>query len=350
MAAAVSLPWVFMMMGYGVFIPNEWRRCTVIVGIMASAPFLISKVAGLAANATAGQSVAAYDAYYLVVACWIGPAAAITIYGSHRAEALRQEVVTARQLGQYKLKERLGAGGMGEVYLAEHKLLRRPCAVKLIRADRSSDPSALTRFEREVQATATLTHPNTVQIFDYGHANDGTFYYAMEYLPGLSLQELVTRHGPLPPGRTVYLLRQVCGALREAHGIGLIHRDIKPSNILVCERGGCHGVAKLLDFGLVQAEETGKPDSKLTQEGAVLGTPSFMSPEQAGGTGNLDARSDIYSLGAVAYFLLTGERPFKGSSAVQILAAHLYEPIKPLRSLRAEIPTDLGAVVLRCME
>jgi serine/threonine-protein kinase len=172
----------------------------------------------------------------------------------------------------------------------------------------------------------------------------------MEYLPGLSLQELTERHGPLPPARAIYLLRQVCGALREAHAIGLIHRDIKPNNILVCQRGGYQDVVKLVDFGLVQAQEPGKDPAKLTQEGSVLGTPAYMSPEQAAGTGNLDARSDIYSLGAVAYFLLTGDRPFKGLSAMQVLAAHLYEPVKPLRSVRPEIPADLEEVVLRCME
>src|SRR5262249_55874885 len=153
---------------------------------------------------------------------------------------LREQAFEARKLGQYQLKERLGSGGMGEVYLAEHVLLRRPCAIKLIRPDQAVDGTSLARFEREVRASATLTHWNTIEIYDYGHAEDGTFYYVMEYLPGLSLQELVDRHGPLPAGRAVYLLRQVCAALREAHAIGLIHRDIKPSNILACERGGVH--------------------------------------------------------------------------------------------------------------
>src|SRR5262249_52007665 len=172
----------------------------------------------------------------------------------------------ARKLGQYVLRQRLGSGGMGEVYLAEHVLLRRPCAVKLIRPDRTTDSNSLLRFEREVQATATLNHPNTVQIFDYGHAEDGTFYYAMEYLPGLNLEELVKRHGPLPPERALHLLRQVCGALHEAHAGGLIHRDIKPSNIITCERGGLHDVAKLLDFGLVRLHGAGGGADPPTQE------------------------------------------------------------------------------------
>jgi serine/threonine-protein kinase len=347
MANAVSLPWMLMMIAYGILIPNTWRRCAVIVGAMGLAPLVIAKVSGLAAVATEGHSEALF---YIVLAVWLGTGAAVAIYGSHRIEVLRQEVVTARQLGQYQLKQRLGAGGMGEVYLAEHKLLRRPCALKLIRADRAADAAALMRFEREVQTTATLTHPNTVQVFDYGRADDGTFYYAMEYLPGLSLQDLAARHGPLPPARAVYLLRQICGALCEAHSVGLIHRDIKPNNILVCERGGSHDVAKLVDFGLVHTSQLGGNDGKLTQEGLVLGTPAYMSTEQASGVANVDARSDIYSLGAVAYFLLTGSTPFKGTSAVQILAAHLYEPVKSLRSTCSDVPADLEAVVLRCME
>src|SRR5262249_25080736 len=157
------------------------------------------------------------------------------------------------------------------------------------------DPKELRRFEREVQATAALTHPNTVQVYDYGHAADGTFYYAMEYLPGLNLDELVTREGPLPPERAVHLLRQLCGALAEAHGAGLIHRDIKPGNIIVGEGGGRHDLAKLLDFGLVRSVVRGHSETRLTQDGALAGTPAFMSPEQAAGRQDLDARSDIYS-------------------------------------------------------
>src|SRR5262249_9075166 len=187
---------------------------------------------------------------------------------------LRQEAFAARTLGQYRLKERLGAGGMGEVYLAEHALLKRPCAIKLIRLERAGDPRNLVRFEREVQATAALSHANTVEIYDYGHAADGTFYYVMEYLPGLDLERLGGGPGPLPPERAVPLLRQVCGALREAHAAGLIHRDLKPGNVLVCRRGGLADVAKLLDFGLVRAPGLDQDGQKLTQEGALAGTPA----------------------------------------------------------------------------
>jgi eukaryotic-like serine/threonine-protein kinase len=241
----------------------------------------------------------------------------------------------------------LGAGGMGEVYLAKHALLRRPCAIKLIRPERARNLQDLRRFEREVQATATLTHPNTVQVFDYGHAEDGTFYYVMEYLPGLTLEQLVQQYGPLPPLRAVHLLRQVCAALREAHEIGLIHRDIKPSNVMVCERGGQHDTVKLLDFGLV-LPPPGAPDD-LTQESTLAGTPAYMSPEQAGNQEGIDARSDVYSVGALAYFLLTGAPPFAGRSLVQVLAAHLHESPAPLTQHRLDVPPDLQAVVMRCL-
>jgi serine/threonine-protein kinase len=346
MATAVSVPWVLQITVYGIFIPNTWRRCAAVVSVMALAPIVISTATGLSADATRGHNP---GPYLLFVAAYPGVAAAIATYGAHRIEAQRQEILATRRLGQYQLIQRLGAGGMGEVYLAEHLLLRRPCAVKLIRPERAGDRTKLARFEREVQVTATLTHPNTVEVFDYGHTDDGTFYYVMEYLPGLSLDQLASRHGPQPPERVAHLLSQVCGALQEAHAVGLIHRDVKPGNILVCERGGSHDVAKLLDFGLVQAGGPGRGGQRLTQEGAIAGTPAYMSPEQAAGKTDLDCRSDIYSLGAVAYFLLTGRPPFVRPTAVQTLAAHIDESPAAL-SREADVPADLEAVVLRCLE
>jgi serine/threonine-protein kinase len=346
MAKAVGLPWAFLMIVYGIFIPNTWRRCAVFVGIMGITPVAISAATSLANNANRGYSQVDY---YVDLGGWMAAAAAVATYGAHRIELLRQEVRAARRLGQYQLKERLGGGGMGEVYLAEHVLLRRPCAVKLIRPERAGQPANLLRFEREVQAMVTLTHPNTVEVLDYGHAEDGTFYYVMEYLPGLSLEQLVSRHGPLPPERAVHFLRQVCGALQEAHAIGLIHRDVKPGNILVCDRGGRRDVTKLLDFGLVQVPGPEQGEQKLTQEGAIAGTPAYMSPEQAGGKAELDGRSDIYSLGAVAYFLLTSRPPFVRPTALQTLAAHIYESPAGL-DRPADVAADLQAAVLRCLE
>lgn len=197
---------------------------------------------------------------------------------------------------------------------------------------------------------ATLTHWNTVEIYDYGHAADGTFYYAMEYLPGLTLQELVERHGPLPPDRAVHLLRQACAALHEAHQIGLVHRDIKPSNFLVCIRGGICDVAKLLDFGLVQWNQPGPSAARITTEGKFVGTPLYMSPEQIKNQELLDSRSDLYSLGATAYFLLTGEPPFIRDTVAEVFAAHLQDPVVPPSKLEPEVPRDLESVLLRCLE
>ena len=281
--------------------------------------------------------------YLFDLATWMLCASGLAIYGSHRIDVLRKEALEARTLGQYRLKRLLGAGGMGEVYLAEHLLLRRPCAIKLIRRDRAGDAESLRRFEREVQATATLTHANTVQVYDYGHTDDGTFYYAMEYLPGVTLEELVRRDGPVPASRTIHLLRQICGALSEAHARGLIHRDVKPSNIIVCERGGVREVAKLLDFGAGQPNAAVSEERPTSGQKTIIGTPRFMSPEQVSRTEIVDARSDIYSLGGVAYFLLTGVPPFVRATAAQTAAAHMHEAVIPPDKIRSDVPGDLQA-------
>jgi serine/threonine-protein kinase len=275
-------------------------------------------------------------------------AAVAAVFGTHLINKLRREAFEARQLGQYRLVAPLGQGGMGEVYLAEHRMLKRPCAIKLIRPEQAGNPQVLGRFEREVQITAQLSHWNTVEIYDYGRTDDGTFFYVMEYLPGLSLEELLERHGPLPAERVVHLLRQTCQALREAHARGLIHRDIKPGNVFVAERGGQYDVVKLLDFGLVKpVAEIASP--RLTQEGAISGTPLFMSPEQARGSSEVDARSDIYSLGAVAYNLLTGRPPFERSSPLEVIIAHDRDAVTPPSQLQANLPADLEGIILRCL-
>jgi serine/threonine-protein kinase len=344
-----------LILSYGIYVTANWRWAALIVGSIAILPFatlmalylrhpramgwLERMESGLGATPLALLS---FDAMLLLIL------AAGSAYGAFTISRLRRQVKEARQLGQYRLGRRLGAGGMGEVYLAEHLLLKRPCALKLIRPGAATDPQTLKRFEREVRLTATLSHPNTVEIYDYGRAEDGTYYYVMEYLDGLSLAELVERHGPLPPGRVVFLLRQVCGALGEAHAAGLIHRDIKPSNIFAARRGGLGDVAKLLDFGLVLPRaRTGA--APLSGEGQILGTPLFMSPEQATGGRELDARSDIYSLGAVAYFLLTGRPPFEGDGGIEVLIAHARDLVVPPSRVRPGIPEDLERVVLRCL-
>ena len=241
-------------------------------------------------------------------------------------------------------------GGMGEVYKAEHQLLKRPCAIKLIRPEHAGNPKALARFEREVRTTAKLTHPNTIAIYDYGRADDGTFYYVMEFLPGLNLAELLRKNGPLPPARTVHILEQICGALAEAHTTALIHRDIKTSNIFITERGGVQDVAKLLDFGLVKVIDTAdSEETQLTQLGSISGTPTYMSPEQAATDGVPGVPSDIYSSGAVAFRMLTGEAPFSGTS-MEIMISHVRDKAPSLRAINADIPEELEAVVLKCLE
>jgi serine/threonine-protein kinase len=227
-------------------------------------------------------------------------------------------------------------------------MLKRPCAVKLIHPDEAIHPRVLARFEREVRMTARLSHWNSVEIYDYGRTDDGTFFYVMEYLPGLSLEELLERHGPLPAARVIYFSRQVCQGLREAHAIGLIHRDIKPGNVFAAQRGGLYDVVKLLDFGLVKPV-TEAPSARLTQDGGISGTPLFMSPEQARGLDNLDARSDIYSVGALAYALLSGHPPFDGTNPMEVMIAHVRDEVVPPSERQADVPADLERVILRCL-
>jgi tRNA A-37 threonylcarbamoyl transferase component Bud32 len=343
-----SLRWFILLVLYGTFIPNTWRRCATVAGFLVLVPLALNLITG-AQCPIIGQHFASATFDMLVV---LSIGAAIAVFGSYRIQELRDEALQARKLGQYRLLRLLGAGGMGEVYLGEHVLLRRACAIKLIRPDHAGDPTNLSRFEREVQAMATLTHWNTVEIYDYGHSTDGTFYYVMEYLPGLSLQELVDRHGPMPPGRVIHFLRQLCAALQEAHGIGLIHRDIKPSNVIACQRGAVCDVAKLLDFGLVvhNVDLGSQSDSgKLTIQGTILGSPPFISPEQAMGKTQVDSRTDIYSLGGLGYFLLTGQPPFIRESAMALLVAHLHDPVTSPRELKPDTPHDLEEVLLKCL-
>jgi eukaryotic-like serine/threonine-protein kinase len=237
---------------------------------------------------------------------------------------------------------------MGEVYLAEHQLLKRPCALKLIKAECGTDPIAVARFEREVRSAARLRHPNTIDIFDYGLTDDGTFYYVMEYLEGMSLSDLVRRAGPLPPGRVIYLFRQVCAGLSEAHTLGLVHRDLKPANVFIAVRGGESDVTKVLDFGLVKL--TDDPSAaELTGNMTISGTPMYMAPEQALGDRALDARADIYALGAMMYFSLTGQPPFLDDNPFTVMMAHARDPVVPPSQIRPGIPDDLEQVVLRCL-
>jgi serine/threonine-protein kinase len=264
------------------------------------------------------------------------------------------------KVGPYRLVRRLGSGAMGVVWEARHALLRRPTAVKLLAPGNEGD-RALARFEREVQLTAGLTHPSTIAIYDYGRTADGVFYYAMELLRGLNLQQLVTFDGPLAPGRVVALLRQACGALSEAHAAGLIHRDIKPANIMVCLYGGIADFVKILDFGLVKdlaappvdgepaPTGPGEGDGLLSQDGSLLGTPLYMSPEGMSNPGGVDARSDLFALGAVGYFLLTGKPPFPGRTAIEIFKLERHGPPAPLETAAPGVPAGLAAVLRMCL-
>ncbi len=259
-----------------------------------------------------------------------------------------REVGEQLQVGQYTLVRPIGEGGMGAVYLAKHALLKRPTAVKLLRPDKSSQ-QAIAWFDREVQLVSQLSHPNTIEIYDYGHTLDGIFYFAMEYLPGLTLAQLVARGGPLPPARVIFLLRQICGSLREAHAMQLVHRDIKPQNIMVCDRAGEYDVIKVLDFGLVKgaADENQTP---ITQTGILAGTPLYIAPERIRNPDINDPRIDIYALGAVAFFLLTGRDVFQSQTEADLFYQVMNLPA-PLPSAIATtpIPRELDQLVVDCL-
>ncbi len=345
-----SVLWTFtMILTYAIFIPNTWRRAAKVIVPMAMAPMVVPWVLGMlhpesyevAVRATNLDQVSEHGLFLIM-------GALTAVFGTHTINTLRAEAFNARLLNQYRLGRKLGVGGMGEVFLAEHQLLKRPCAIKLIRPEHASDAHAMARFEREVRATAQLSHWNTIEIFDYGRNDDGAFYYVMEYLPGLSLDVMVRRHGPMPPARVIYLLRQACDALNEAHEVGLIHRDIKPANLFAAYRGGLHDVAKLLDFGLVKTLQ-GDNSIQLSHEDTVAGSPLYIAPEQVVHSQAPDRRTDIYSLGAVAYYLLVGRPPFLGESAMEVMLAHTRDPVVPLSEIRPEIPADLEAVVMRCL-
>jgi eukaryotic-like serine/threonine-protein kinase len=275
--------------------------------------------------------------------------ATVTAYIVH---GLRERVREATELGQYTLVEKIGEGGMGIVYKAKHALLRRPTAIKILYAD-GADAGKLARFEREVQLTSQLAHPNTIAIYDYGHTAEGIFYYAMEYLDGITLEDLVREHGPQPAGRVVHILSQMCGALSEAHGIGLIHRDIKPANVLLCERGGLSDVVKVVDFGLVKSlrpAEDGRAGVSATQTNAITGTPLYLSPEAIRSPEAIDGRADLYAVGAVGYFLLTGKVVFEGGSVIEICGHHLHTPpTPPSARLGRPVAEDIEQVILRCL-
>jgi serine/threonine-protein kinase len=282
--------------------------------------------------------------------------ALLTVVPARILYRLGRQIREARALGGYLLVERLGEGGMGEVWLARHRLLARSAAIKLIRpemlSDGSRDKTAVTvgRFEREAQATAALTSPHTIRLFDFGQTDDGTFYYVMELLDGRDLESLVRQFGPLPPARVMHLIRQVCRSLAEAHARGLIHRDIKPANIYLCRMGLEYDFVKVLDFGLVKHADRSTAPTQLTAEPMAMGTPAYMAPEAILGE-EVDRGVDVYALGCLTYFLLTGKVIFEADTSMKMLVQHVRErPIPPSNRTEQFIPREVDNLVMACLQ
>lgn len=361
MVARTTVSYVLLV--YAVYVPSTARR-TLVVATLMTVPLLASIFIAFSAwdpalydppAATWPKGKVGDMAYLatMVSAILWSIVVAMAVAFSHTVHGLRRAVSDIKRLGQYTLEKKLGEGGMGVVYRASHAMLRRPTAIKLLLPDRAGK-AALLRFEREVRRTAMLTHPNTVTVFDYGRTTDGVFYYAMELLEGASLDEIVEVDGPQPAERVIHLLTQAAASLAEAHDAGLIHRDVKPANILVVDRGGISDLVKVVDFGLVK--DIGKVNGEasaepaLTMANSITGTPLYMAPETVITPESVDARADLYALGAVGYWLLTGTHVFNGTSVVEVCAHHLHSaPEPPSMRLRASVPADLEAVILACL-
>ena len=340
-----------------VLIPSTAKR-TLVLSVLSAVPLQITalvfhtgRVDPQAPTADFLRIVPSVSTFlWLLIAVTLSTVASRTIYG------LRRQVKEATEIGQYTLVDKIGSGGMGEVWRARHRMLIRPAAVKLVRPNTIGPAERellLRRFEREAHATAGLKSPHTVQLYDFGVSDDGTLYYVMELLDGMDLDTMVDRFGPMPAERAIHLLHQVAASLDDAHQNGLVHRDIKPANIVVSRFGAAWDFVKVLDFGLVKLEGTRASDAsiRLTADGSASGTPAFMAPEVALGEQATDHRVDIYSLGCVAYWLVTGKLLFDGPSAVKVMLAHAHTPPPPPSS-RTElpIPPELEALILECLE
>ena len=327
-----------------ILIPSSPRR-TLTLGMVAAGGTVAISQAWYGILPTPGLSPGMHAVW---TALWCLGSVVIATLASHVIFGLRRQVREAWQFGQYTLLEKIGEGGMGAVYRASHAMLRRPTAVKLLRAN-NAGPDGLERFEREVQITSRLTHPNTVAIFDYGRTADGVFYYAMEYLDGLNLDELVRIDGPQAAGRIVRILRQVAASLTEAHGIGLIHRDIKPANvILMAERGGSPDIAKVVDFGLVKELDT---TTETTRDWDIAGTPHYLAPEMIASPERVSSATDLYSLGCLGYYLVTGHTVFDGRTLAEVCLHHLHsQPLSPAARTRRRVPESLSRILMACLE
>jgi eukaryotic-like serine/threonine-protein kinase len=347
-----SLTWVpVVVILFPLIMPGPPRRMligAIAAAAMAPLALLVLNLWGKIATDADGYLQAIISSAFAVGFAFVS---ARVVYG------LGREVAAARELGSYRLEEQLGQGGMGEVWRARHRMLARPAAIKLIRPSLTRDgragapEEARHRFEREAQAIARLRSPHTVNLFDFGVADDGAFYYAMELLDGLDADTLVRRFGPVPAERAVYLLRQVCHSLSEADSCGLVHRDIKPANIFVCRYGEDHDFVKVLDFGLVKAlGDLTEAAPGLTRENFVNGTPAFIAPEQALGAADLDGRVDIYATGCVAYWLLTGQLVFTAETPMGLVLHHAHTaPTPPSARVQVPIPASFDRLVLACL-
>ncbi len=336
LVALLALGWTLV--ARAALVPSHAVR-TAVLGGAANVPLIAMTYVTAGTHAPVMRAV--YAGFWMVVAVVTTTVISRIIYG------LQRQIRQAMKVGQYTLVESIGEGGMGVVFRADHALLRRPTAIKLLAPDKAG-VREIARFEREVQVTSRLTHPNTVAIYDFGRTPEGLFYYAMEYLDGVTLEHLVAAEGPLPFPRVVHLLSQVCGALKEAHDSGVVHRDVKPSNIIVTVRGGVPDVVKVVDFGLVKVTDPGAPD--LSGANVVTGTPLYMAPEAIVSPDSIDARADIYAVGATLFFLLTGSNVFSGTTLIEICSKHLHEtPDAPSKRLGKALPHGLDDLVLRCL-
>jgi eukaryotic-like serine/threonine-protein kinase len=338
---------VVLVLFFGLLAPTR-PRTLLIVGLLASVMDPIAVWIAHLRGLPVPDPLTAVLLFYPNYVCAILAVAPSTIL-----YRLGREIRAARALGSYQLIERIGEGGMGEVWVARHRLLARQAAIKLVRRDRLGDANGqavtLARFEREAQATAALTSPHTIRVFDFGVADDGTFYYVMELLDGRDLESLVAAFGPLAPRRVVHLLRQICRSLAEAHANGLIHRDIKPANVFLCRMGLDHDVVKVLDFGLVRHEDRSTAPTWATSA-VTYGTPAYMAPEAILGENDVDRRADVYAIGCVAYYMLTGHRVFAGPTPMKLMMQHVNDrPVPPSQRVGQAISPALEALVLSCL-
>jgi len=347
---------VIILLARAAIIADRWQRALVSIGCITFAHpitlcMLTPFVPAVAVQFRDGTALASF----ILNEMFLFSAASLTLVGGHMIWSLRRQVFETRSLGRYRLKHRIGAGGMGEVWAAHHNALRRDVAVKILRPETRGDPAAIARFEREVRATAALVHPNTVRVFDYGVTEDGLWYYAMELLDGRDLFSIVSREGPMEPNRAARLMWQAAKAVGEAHARGIVHRDLKPENLFVTAIGGEGEFIKVLDFGLAKLARGERHahqshgQAALTGEGWAVGTPKWASPEVVSGN-EADTRSDVYGLGTVLYFLLTGGPPFDYPDLGKILLAHVREePTPPSQRVGRPVPAAIEAVTLRCM-